>query len=186
MCLDILLKLFQKPSYQLPYLPIKADYSQTVATVYLDSVFNDWFNKYFVPADNYNYWRNIIHIEVFDEWAQWVYDKFPGQEVFLNLATALTYNDTDGRHLLVKAPFLNIGVLAHEQAHNSYALLSTDDKNGFARDYVSYYETDEAIKYLYKNKIVTTYDPVEIHAEIYRYLGKYMPEGLRKYFPKLM
>lgn len=183
MCLELLLKLFTP--VQLPYPPIKPDYSKTVANSDLVAVFDQWFHDYKVPFENYNHWRNSIKIEMFDNWPQWVYDKWPGQQYFLDMAAALTYDDTDGRHLLIKAPFLNTGVMAHEQAHNSYALLTPEQKAQFAVDYKPLKVTDKLMKAVFP-KVATTTDDVESHAELYRYLGNQMPESLKQYYPKLI
>jgi hypothetical protein len=183
MCLETLLELLSP--VKLPYPVIKPDYTKTVANTNLNKVFNDWFMNYNVLPGEFNYWRTSIKIEVFDSWPQWVYDKWPGQAWYLDQSAAMTYDDTDGRHLIIKAPFLNTGVMAHEQAHNSYALLTPEDKAQFAIDYKPLKTTDRLMKAVFP-KVSTTTDDVESHSEIYRYLGNQMPQSLYKYYPKLL
>ena len=133
----------------------------------LEVVFRMWFVGWDVPIEHRGYWRHSIEISVDDKLS------YP----------AATWGMDNKRYLSVRPEYLNAGVLAHEQAHNSYSMLA--DPAGFAQTYHKV-KSHKLIKLLFsKNKYGLTSD-VEAHAEIYRYLGQSMPEELKKFYPKLM
>jgi hypothetical protein len=162
----------QPPALTIPYPEEAADFSITMDNYDIEVVFNKWMLDYQVPAENYDHWRNIIEIEVTE-----------------NLSSpAATWDNysTHKRHLAVKPPYLNPGVLAHEQAHNSYALLTEQQKREFSTAYTPLKTSDPLIIYLYSINSYGTTSDIEGHAEIYRYLYGKMPEALKKYYPKLI
>lgn len=88
------------------------------------------------------------------------------------------------KKILLRPEWANAGTLAHEAAHISYSLLSSEEKLGF---FVAYtlLKYKGLIKFLYsKNRYGLTSD-IEGHAEIYRYLGNQMPGELKRFYPKL-
>ena len=137
----------------------------------LDGVFNKWLHDYRVPEIYYDYWHKAIEIEV---------DKT------LQPPSATWHNPRTGkRHIAVRPEYLNPGVLAHEQAHNSYALLTPDEKREFSAVYGPLKRKDPLIVFLYTINSYGLTSDVEGHAEVYRYIDEKMPEVLKKYYPKL-
>jgi hypothetical protein len=87
--------------------------------------------------------------------------------------------------LAVKPPWLNAGVIAHEQAHNSYALLTAAQKAAFSAAYNPLINTDPLITFLYSHNPYGLSSDIEGHAELYRYLGDKMPAQLKQFYPRL-
>lgn len=149
---------------RLPYPEEKVNYTQTIDNIDVDTIINTWIINYFVPIEYREWWRNTIIITVTNE------INYPAQ--------------TWGGHLDIRPEYLNCGVIAHEQAHISYSLLTNEEKLEFSIIY-NKEKSSPLIKLLYsKNKYGLTND-IEGHAEVYRYLGGKMPETLKKYYPKL-
>ena len=143
-------------------------------------IMTKWLQDWSVPGQYWNYWRTAIDLQV--------YDNYPASLLAMGLTqeTPAAAWETDGkRHLAIKPKWLNPGVIAHEQAHNSYALLTPSQKAEFSIVYSPLKNTDHLIKLLYsKNQYGLTND-IEGHAEVYRYIGQYMPEQLKMYYPQL-
>jgi hypothetical protein len=153
--------------YTLLHPEEKPDFSITINNYNLDKVFDKWFKDYQVPYYHFDYWRNKIEINVTDT---------------LNYPAA-TWDIPNGRHLAIRPEYLNAGVLAHEQAHNSLSLLNITDKANFAIDLEALKKTDKMLQYLFKEKPYASTSYVEAHAEIYRYID--VPQSLRRYYSKL-
>jgi hypothetical protein len=134
----------------------------------LDTVFNKWMRDYNVPEQYRDFWRNSIVIEVTD-----------------SVDVASSWDDNGIRHLAVNPKFLNPGVIAHEQAHNSYALLTDEQKEEFSVTYTPLKTTDPLIVYLYSINNYGLQNNVEGHAEVFRFIDEMMPEELKKYYPRL-
>jgi hypothetical protein len=156
----------------IPHPEEAPDPSITMDNYDIDVVFDKWMHDYQVPAENHDHWRNVIEIEVTN-----------------NLdSPAATWDNpgTGKRHLAVKPAYLNPGVLAHEQAHNSYALLTGQQKRAFSAAYTPLKTSDPLITYLYSINSYGTTSDIEGHAELYRYLCEKMPVVLKKFYPKLI
>jgi hypothetical protein len=182
MCIAAILAWFNKgkpeepsrtsESFTIPHPEEPADYSITMANYNIDAVFDKWMLGYRVPAENRDYWRNAIEIEV--------------TSALESPAATWDNRRTGKRHLAVKPEYLNPGVLAHEQAHKSYALLTEQQKREFSTAYTPLKTTNPLITYLYSiNRYGTTSD-IEGHAELYRFLCEKMPSVLKKFYPKLI
>jgi len=157
------------PATGLPHPEEKPDYSQTVQNTSFADMQERWFETYSVPLQYRSFWRDKIVAKVTSNIA------YP----------AGTWEENGVRHLSVKPEWLNPGVIAHEQAHTSYALLTGEQKKEFSRAYSLLKNTDPLIKLLYaKNPYGLTND-IEGHAEVYRYIGEKMPEQLKRYYPML-
>jgi hypothetical protein len=143
------------------------------------AVLNKWLSDWAVPAQNWDYWKTVIDIQVFDIYPENIIAMGINQEI-----PAATWFADNKRHLVIKTKWLNPGVIAHEQAHNSHWLLAGEQKGQFAAAYKVLKQTDELVRFLFSKQVTTT-DDVEAHAEIYRYLGQYMPAQLRMYYPLL-
>ena len=175
MC-KILRKLFPK----LPYPEERANYDQTLENTDIDSIVIKWLENYKVPQVYWDYWRNdgVIFKLKYDTVLVWINGK---QEH----APAQTTRLADGKTLLEARPeWFNPGIIAHEQAHNSYGFLTEQQK----LDWVSAYKEakkEGLVKLVFSEHPYANANDIEAHAEVFRYLGLYMPEGLKKYYPKL-
>jgi hypothetical protein len=162
MCLA---KLFSKPT--LPYPEEKANYNNSLT---IPEVMNLWLTNYQVPLDYYDFWRNHIVITLDPT--------FP--------YPAGVYEGEDGRrNLIIRPEWLNPGIIAHEQAHNAYALLTPEQQTAFALTYSALITTDKLIKLLYSKNNYGLTSTIEGYAELYRYLGGQMPQTLKPFYPKL-
>ncbi len=154
----------------LPHPEEAPDYSQTLENVNIDAVITKWLMDWQVPAEYWDYWRTAIVVTLRTD------IDYPAQ----------TYDGADGkRHLEIQPAWLSAGVLAHEQAHNSYALLTESQRYEFAAAYGKVKTSDPLIKVLYSQNAYGLTSDVEGHAEVYRYLGQSMPESLKRFYPKL-
>lgn len=154
--------------------------AQTVTNINATTVIQAWLGQYQVPQEYQIFWQTQIDIKVFDTWPPEVLAQFgikPNTPSF-------TYADTV-RHLYILAAWLNPGVIAHEQAHNSYALLTDAQKAQFSALYEPLAASDPLIRYLYSVNAYGLSSDVEGHAEIYRYLWPEIPEVLKQFYPKL-
>lgn len=143
--------------------------SQTIDNVDVDAVLTKWLVDWQVPPEHWYFWRNKIVVQL---------------DPSLNYPAA-TWEISGIRYLAVRPEYCNAGVIAHEQAHNSYALLTDGQKLEFSATYNSLKDTDPLIRFLYcKNTYGLTSD-VEGMAEIYRYLGDKVPNSLKPFYPKL-
>ena len=171
MCLDRILSILKpKPSLVLPHPEESIDLTQTVDNVDVGKVLDKWIEIYQVPTKYRDYWKTKIDIRV---------------------DTGISYPagtwEADGiRHLVIRPEWLNPGVIAHEQAHNSYALLTDSEKAIFSGIYTPLKTADPLIKLLYSKNQYGLSNDVEGHAEIYRYIGKQMPDSLKQFYPKLI
>lgn len=153
----------------LPYPEEPPDYTRTMENTTFSEVLYAWFEKYHVPEQYREFWQSKIVATVT------VDIPYP----------AGTWDQDGKRHLAVRPEWLNPGVIAHEQAHNSYALLTSGQKSAFSMVYNPLKNVDPLIKLLYSiNRYGLTND-IEGHAEVYRYLGGSMPIQLKEFYPKL-
>ena len=117
MCIKIIKTLFKnkdkdKKPLTIPHPEETPDSSRTVHNVDLDAALDKWENDYNVPEAFKEYWKTKIVISL-DE----------------NLPyPAASYELSGVRHLTIRPEWVNSGVIAHEQAHNSYALLTEAEK----------------------------------------------------------
>lgn len=154
--------------------------SATVANTSVDAVMTKWLRDWAVPAQHWDYWKKAIDLKV--------YDVYPPSLTAMGIkqeTPAGTWEAGGKRYLAIKPSWLNPGVIAHEQAHNSYALLTVPQKAAFAALYNSLKNTDPLIKLLYSKNTYGLTTDIEGHAEVYRYIGQRMPEQLKQYYPKL-
>jgi len=147
------------------------DYSQTCDGIYISKAIDGWLTKWDVPAEYHDYWRASIVINVSNDMD--------------NPAQSWGYPGSLVRYIDIKPAYLNAGVIAHEQAHNSYALLTDEQKELFAAEYLPLIKSDPYIKLLYSVNNYGLTSIIEGHAEVYRYIGANMPETLKSYYPKL-
>jgi hypothetical protein len=158
------------------------DDSHTVASTDIDAIMTKWLTDWKVPAEHWDHWRHAIVIKLHDSWPL---EMLTGMKLKPDTPAA-TWEAAGKRHLESLAKWFNPGVIAHEQAHNSYALMSWVKKCNFCIVYMILKNTHPLIKYLYSVNSYGLTNKIEGHAEIYRYLGATMPVALKKYYPKLI
>jgi len=154
----------------IPYPEEPFDPFQTLQNMNIGVVLDRWMVNYKVPAEHRDFWRTKIDIKVIESLS----------------VPAQTYDLNGVRHLEVKPGWLNAGVIAHEQSHNSYSLLTDWQKAMFSAQYGQLKTTDPLILLLYSRNTYGLSSDIEGHAELYRYLNEKMPLVLRKYYPKLI
>ncbi|MFA6307094.1 MAG: hypothetical protein WC639_04795 [Patescibacteria group bacterium] len=158
------------PPLTLPYPEEPPDYSKNINNVDINKALENWLSSYKVPVPFWGFWTEKIDIKVDDTIS------YP----------AGTWEQDGIRHLACRPEWLNSGVIAHEQAHNSYALLTDEERIMFESTFNALRNNnDPLITLLLQQHPYGTTTPVEGHAECYRYLADKMPESLKQYYPKL-
>lgn len=156
------------------------DPSATLDNTHADAVIAKWLTDWAVPEQHWDYWKTAIDIQI--------YETYPPSLIAMGITqatAALTWEAGGKRRLAVKPQWLNPGVVAHEQAHNSYALLTPSQRTMFSAVYTPLRDSAPLVKFLYsKNPYGLTSD-IEGHAEIYRYIGAQMPAQLKPFYPRL-
>jgi DNA-directed RNA polymerase subunit RPC12/RpoP len=167
-------------SLTLPHPEEPMNPSATLANTSVDAVMTRWLQDWAVPAPHWDYWKKAIDLKVYDVYPPDLIAKGLRQDT-----PAGTWEAGGKRYLAIKPQWLNPGVIAHEQAHNSYALLDSNRKTAFSTLYNSLKNSDSLIVHLFSiNKYGLTSD-IEGHAEVYRYIGQRMPEQLKPFYPML-
>ncbi len=152
----------------LPHPEELPNFTQTIENVSIDKVLTKWLTDWEVPEEHWQYWKSAITITVRTD---------------IQYAAQTWGNGV--RHLDVKPAWINSGVIAHEQAHNSYALLTEAQKIEFHDVCTSLKTTNPLIKHLYSINAYGLKNDVEGHAEVYRYIGQKMSVELKQFYPKL-
>ena len=159
---------FKKPLV-LPYPEQKPDKKRTIANTDIEELFKDWCALYYIPVVYRKFWREQIDISLsVDIW-------YP----------AGTWEENGKRYLQMRPEWANVGVLAHEMAHCSYALLTMGQKAAFDNAFNVSLVGDALVMFLDKQNSYMNTNNVEGHAECYRFLGDQMPEELRAFYIKL-
>jgi hypothetical protein len=176
---NLIIGLFKRPTLTHPEEP--QDKTRTVNNTDVNAILEKWLKGWSVPVEYWDYWKTKIKINLYDSWA------LECLALGIKIDTpAYAVEINGGRQLNSLATWFNPGVIAHEQAHNSYALLTDDQKGLFWETYQGL-SGNPLIKLLNQEQLVTWGDiVVETHAEIYRYLGQGMPEQLKHFYPKLI
>jgi len=165
----------------LPYPEEPHDPTRTVSNTSIQGMLAAWLKQRAVPEEYREYWTNQIEINLYDIWPKEVITRYR-----INSKTPAFAFGSDGkRYLFALAPWFNIGVIAHEQAHNSYALLTDPQRAEFRALYEPLISTEPYIRLLYSINHYGLSSIVEGHAELYRYLGEKLPIILKAYYPKL-
>jgi hypothetical protein len=144
--------------------------NQTLENTNVSMFYEKWFTDWEVPEQYHLFWQLAIDVKL---------------DVTIPYAAGV-WADGNGVHLRCRPEYMNAGVLAHENAHNSYALLTPDEKLEFESVYGLEVENNELMVYLDSVNSYMNTTVVEAHAEVYRYLGQYMPESLKKFYQRLM
>ena len=187
MCLDLILKLFRKPvvipPLALPHPEEQPNPTATVATVDVPYTIHKWLFDYAVPEDSWEFWQKSIDIRIYDK-----YPTGPGDFAVTDpdiKTPAFSWGSGGVRYIACLAPWLNSGVIAHEQAHNSYSMLSVDLTLQWVIDYKAILAVNPLVQLVQTLHPYFNTSDIEAHAEIYRYLGEQMPPALKIYYPRL-
>jgi hypothetical protein len=143
-------------------------------------ILNKWLTDWETPAQYWDYWKQAINIRI--------YAIYPADILAMGIkqdTPAATWEDGGKRQMVIKPQWLNPGVIAHEQAHNSYALLNPSQKSAFASVFTSLKDTDPLMKFLFSKNAYGLTNDIEGHAEVYRYIGQYMSTRLKPFYPQL-
>ena len=137
-----------------------------------------------------------FHLIVLLEYKKTLFDEASEITFFVELNdkipySAGTWKAAGIRHLQVRPEWCNAGVLAHEQAHCSYALLTEDEKLLFETAYNNAQPHPFIVLLHRVNTYMNQTDKlgrhVEGHAELYRYIGlEKLPVTLKRFYPKLI
>jgi hypothetical protein len=169
---------------QIPTLPHPEEPmnpSATLANTDVTAIITKWLLDWEVPAQYWEYWKSAIDMQV--------YEIYPASIIAMGLNQEIpsaTWEADGKRHMVIKPKWLNPGVIAHEQAHNSYALLTPSEKAAFSAVYTPLKNTYPLIKLLYSKNTYGLNNDIEGHAEVYRYIGQQMPTQLKPYYPRLV
>ena len=147
--------------------------------VNVPEVIQQWLSVWNVPQQYWDYWKTAIDIRVVDGWS------LDELATGLQITTPAYSMEVNGRRQLHSlAAWFNKGVTAHENCHNTYALLTDDQKAAFTSAYTQL-KTTGIIAYLYSINSYGLTNDIEGHAEVYRYLGDQMPEVLKQFYHRL-
>jgi hypothetical protein len=177
------LKWLKKQPADLPHPEEPQDLSNNVANTDCNTVLDKWCIQWQVPQNQRIFWKLHIVIQIYDRWPSTMLNGTVNSDT-----PAFTWEQDGVRHLASLASWFNPGVIAHEQAHNSYALLSLSQKSDFAGAWLTC-RSDPYQKLLMEQRSLPSAlwgdQNIEMHAEIYRYLGNKMPDKLKRYYPRL-
>jgi hypothetical protein len=154
-----------RPDGGLPYPEEQPDNTKnTTNTTIKDAkqVFSEWLAVYSVPSDKTSWWQEV--------------------EIILD-DTKVAATDSKNKRMWISPAWLNHGVIAHEMAHISYWQLKAKKKRMFEQAYLA---TNEPLVLQVKQERTSNEASIiEAHAEIYRFLGKYMPASFHEFYPFL-
>lgn len=173
-------KIFRIKTLTIPHPEEDKDDLQTIENTDIGATLSQWLEIWEVPVKYHEFWLTKIVIKLYDVWDSEMLAKGIQMDT-----PACAWEVNGQRYLASLAKWFNPGVIAHEQAHNSFALLTGDQKVEFSKVYTPLKTTDPLIKFLYsKNSYGLTSD-IEGHADCYRYLEQSLPSVLKVYYPKL-
>ena len=168
----------QPPPLEIPYPEEPLNLDATMENTDIVEALESWMSNRSIPEEHRPFFRE--HLQLYLD------DTFP---------TAGTWEQPEGfYHLIMHPHYVNDGVIAHEGAHVVRHLLTEEEKQEFLVLYRQLKATDPYIVRLSEIKpdillegaLPNGMDGItEAHAEVYRYLGEQMPEGLKQYYPKL-
>ena len=136
-----------------------------------------WLTKWAVPQRYWHYWAAEIPIEV------WTPTNPLGWESWYNSTAAGIAFDAS---IYIKPEWISPGVIAHEAAHTVYKALSPLLTHEFISEFEAARKDGGLLAQLFNTNVGNMYNTLEIHAEVYRFLGQEMPKRLIKYYPTLL
>jgi hypothetical protein len=160
----------------------------TVENTSVRPVLAEWMEVWEVPLASQPYLYNVIAVYIVATFPTWLAALMANPDGI----PACKLNDpiTGQVEIFTKPGWWNKGVSAHEVGgHPAYAQLTDDEKNAFEADYANV-QSDPYIILLhsvntYMNQLDSYGRHCEGHAELYRYLGSFIPDTLKKYYPGL-
>ncbi len=161
--IEFLKKIFNR--LRLPHPEEPPDYSRTLENTILDKVINQWFRDW--KVSNPEFWDSVDFKLSY---------QYPYPENTL----------AETKQMWIRPEWANPGVIAHGVAHISYNLLSPRKRADFSLAFSEALKTDKLVKYLDSKNDYMNKNIIEGHAECYRYLGQYMSESLKAYYPNLL
>jgi len=169
----------KKDDLTIPHPEEPFDPTKTLENTNINEALDKWCIDYNVPISEREYWKTQVEIILVNSLI-----------VIINgVPTEVPAGASDkaggGRKIEIKPGYLNSGVIAHEQAHNSYALMNDDEKSEFSATYTPLKTSNPLIVHLYTVNSYGLTNDIEGHAELYRYLHEEMPAELKKYYPRL-
>lgn len=153
----------------LPHPEEPPDYTRNLENTNVSMFYDKWFTDWEVPEQYHLYWQLQIDIKL----------------DMTILFPAGTWTDDTGTHMVCRPEYMNAGVIAHENSHNSRRLLTEDECLEFETRYCTLVQTDKLMVLLDVQNSYMNTTIVEAHAEVYRYLGQQMPTPLKKFYPRL-
>jgi hypothetical protein len=160
----------------IPHPEEPPNYAQTPTNTNIAMFVDKWLTDWAVPDKYHLGWKLTLDF-IID-------NSFP--------YPAGVWGTSDGIiHGKFQSPYVNTGVVAHEGGgHGSYAKLTEDEKLEFESTYVPLLnddnpETQTIMELLWTVNSYMHTSAVEAHAEVYRYLGQFMPEELKQFYPNL-
>jgi hypothetical protein len=151
----------------LPYPEEQQDLTSTIDNIKVEDIRQSWYENYNVPDIYREFWDGIKII---------VSMKYPYPAC----------NEWWNKAIYVQPSWCNQGVIAHEAAHTVwFSLLTPEQQEEFIVEYKTQLTLHKYLIYLDSVNSYMNTNIAEAHAEIYRYLGKWMPPTLKQYYPKL-
>ncbi len=163
---------FFKPKLVLPHPEEMVNLQATIQNIDINVLRQSWYSKYQVLYQEI--WDNT-HISLIEN----LHVIINGTVTKVPAATYANENWID-----IDPQWANTGVLAHEMAHISYSFLTIIDVAQFNIIYQEV-KKDALIKLLESQNQYMKINTIELHAEIYRYLGERMPQSLKTFYPQL-
>lgn len=150
---------------KLPHPEEKRDKSKTLENTHIHTVVLQWFADWNVKDNDYFDQVNIIPSLAYS---------YPAVKV--------------GDFIYIRPEWCNPGVIAHEMAHLVWDNIS---QFSFITDFITNIGQEKYLKLLldtvdYAKDNYKKGNFIEVHAELYRYVGQYMPEYMKFYYPRLL
>ncbi len=132
-----------------------------------NDLMNVWISRWFVSDPSF--WRNTENVKLYIDYA-W---PWPAA--------------TSGNVIHIQPEYADPGVLAHEICHVAWPLLSQVEQQDFSDLYPTIASQDKLVALVtYGGPWGASISVADAQAEIYRFLGVYMPNELKKFYPHLI
>lgn len=166
-------------SSKLPFPEEPRNNEATIENTDIGLIWDKCFEERAVPAANRNALKALVKVEL-------VYPFFVDIGGVYQEVPAGTWKDVLGRYNMKCEPqWANSGLFAHELCHPVYDCLTPEERLEFESVYGLQVESNELMVYLDSVNSYMNTTVIEAHAEVYRFLGQYMPDSLKKFYPGL-
>ncbi|MFA5572421.1 MAG: hypothetical protein WDA42_04880 [Candidatus Bathyarchaeia archaeon] len=172
-----------KKKYQIPFPEEPVDETVKLEDIDTVKVIRQWYIQYEIQGD-WDFWNGIrelaeeaheVDIDVEQDLPVW-----NGYQHVLVPA----YSISESKLVRFDVNWFNPGTIMHEFCHISYSILKPIQKLAWD-DWYYQNRNKGVLKYLFSQHPYGLTNPIEGHAEIGRYLGQYMPEEARKFYPEI-